>query len=425
VALPTDRSWWLEQPSERQTEFLDAPEREVLYGGAAGGGKSIALLMGALEHIATPGYSALILRRQIVDLERDGGLLQVSHAWLGQSGIARWSGGRKRWTFESGATLTFGYLETAADQMRYQSTQYQYIGFDELTEFSEKSYLWMFRSLRRPRYLNVTPRITAATNPIGPGRDWVRKRFVTEPEENRRFIPATMADNPGLQRDEYESNLAQLPQFERQALLHGNWFTDRDTLIRGSWIDAVTTDCLWPTHKPPGGTFPSLYLGVDFGRKRDRTVVWTWEKVGDVCWCREILVMHKTPFAEQMREIRKRLGRWVVKAAMDCGLMGAPLVEELESEFPGVVEAIGLGQPAQRRMAERLRVGFESRKVRVPDDPDLREDLQLVSLGDDGNVVTKRDPAVGHADRFWAAALAYEPACFDEPLTFRAPYVRR
>ena len=380
--------------------------------------------MAALRYVDRPGYSALILRRRLSDLHLDGGLIQVSHSWLRGRSFARWSGTHKRWTFASGATLSFGYLEHTDDRFRYQSTQYQFIGFDELTEFGLDDYLWMNRSLRGPKSLDVRTQLCGATNPIGRGLKWVRDRFVINPAKGTLFIPASIDDNPGLDAAAYASNLEHLPQFEREALLEGNWFAEKQTFISAKWIDAATSDSLWPSPEPPRGTAPVLFVGVDFGRSRDRTVIWTWEKVGDVCWCRDLCVLHETPFDEQMRQIRKRLGRFVCKAAMDSGMMGAPLVEQLQAEFPGVVEGIGLNQPAQRRMAERLRVGFESGRVRVPDDPDLRDDLQLVSLGDDGNVVTKRDPSIGHGDRFWAAALAYEPACFNEAPKFRAPLLR-
>ena len=123
--------------------------REVLFGGATGGGKSSALLMGALQFFDVPGYAALILRTTSQALTLPDGLVPRSHQWLANTG-ATWNEQKKTWASECGATLTFGYLEGPRDKYRYASSAYQFIGFEELTEFrKEEDYTFLFSRLRK------------------------------------------------------------------------------------------------------------------------------------------------------------------------------------------------------------------------------------------------------------------------------------
>ena len=109
---------------------------------------SICLLMGALQFVDVPGYNAMIFRRTITDLKLQDGLIDVSHDWLDPH--AHWDGNKHRWTFPSGATLQFGYMNRVNSHYRYKSSQVQFIGFDETTEFPwEEQYLYMFSRLRR------------------------------------------------------------------------------------------------------------------------------------------------------------------------------------------------------------------------------------------------------------------------------------
>jgi Terminase large subunit, T4likevirus-type, N-terminal len=163
----------------------DDEPSEVFYGGAAGGGKTDWLLMGALEWVDVPGYSALLLRRTFAELALPGSLMDRSKRWLTDSG-AHWNEQLKRWAFPSGATLAFGYLETDSDLYRYQSAEFQMIGFDELTQFTEAQYTYLFPRLRRPSagpLADVPLRMCAASNPGGIGHGWVKKRF---PIDGRR-----------------------------------------------------------------------------------------------------------------------------------------------------------------------------------------------------------------------------------------------
>ena len=137
-------------PTPRQAAFLMFDCLEAFYGGAGGGGKSDALLMAALQYADVPGYNALIIRRNIPDLAMPNALMDRAHAWLGGRNDAHWDESKKRWSFASGATLSFGHLEGTRDGDRYASAEFHFVAFDELTQFSEKQYLDLFARLRAP-----------------------------------------------------------------------------------------------------------------------------------------------------------------------------------------------------------------------------------------------------------------------------------
>ena len=165
VRLPTCVPHWPEPPQEA---FLWLDNLEAFYGGAAGGGKSDALLMAALQYVHVPGYAALLLRKSYADLALPGAIMDRSRDWLQPH--AKWNDNDKKWTFPSGATLTFGYLQTSNDRYRYQGAEFQFVGFDELTQFDEIDYTYLLSRLRRPSTgpLSTVPlRMRAAANQIG------------------------------------------------------------------------------------------------------------------------------------------------------------------------------------------------------------------------------------------------------------------
>jgi len=212
----------VQQPTLAQTQFLLLEHfREVFFGGAVGGGKSSALLLAALQFVDVPGYAALVLRRTFADLALPGALLDRAKDWLMPTG-ARWSERDKTWTFPSGATLSFGYLEHEDDKYRYQSSEFQYVAFDELTQFTETQYRYLFSRLRRLADSDVPLRMRAASNPGGLGHAWVKKRFLSG-ARGRVFLPARLDDNPHLDREAYLRSLAELDPLTRTQLLDGDW----------------------------------------------------------------------------------------------------------------------------------------------------------------------------------------------------------
>jgi len=211
-----------------------------LYGGAAGGGKSDALLMAALQYADVPGYAALLLRRTYADLALPGALMDRAHEWLNGTD-ARWNEQKKLWTFPSGAQLAFGYLENENDRYRYQSSEFQFIGFDELTQFSETQYRYMFSRLRRADGVNVPLRVRGATNPGGVGHVWTKQRFIVEGRSGGRvFIAARLVDNPHIDRTEYTRALTLLDPVTQAQLLNGDWaITGGGAVFDRAWFEIV------------------------------------------------------------------------------------------------------------------------------------------------------------------------------------------
>jgi hypothetical protein len=216
--------------SAPQAAFLLLDSREAFYGGAAGGGKSDALLMAALQHVDKPGYHALLLRRTFPELEGADGLITKAHEWLGEyraSGDADWNEQKHRWTFPSGATLQFGHVQDEKAMYRYQGQAYQFVGFDELTHFTERQYEYIaFTRSRRVtahQHAGIPVRARSASNPGNVGHGWVKRRFIDQRKPGVFFIPAKIDDNPGLDRATYSQDLSHLPEELRRQLLDGDW----------------------------------------------------------------------------------------------------------------------------------------------------------------------------------------------------------
>ena len=234
-----------------QTSFLAANEREVLYGGAAGGGKSYAMLADPLRYMQHPQFSGLLLRHTTEELRE---LIWKSQEMYPKiyPGI-KWSERKMQWIAPSGARLWFSYLDRDEDVLRYQGLAFSWVGFDELTQWSTP-FAWNYmRSRLRSTASDLPVYMRATTNPGGPGHAWVKKMFIDpsapnkafwatdidtaqtltypaghskagQPLFRRRFIPAMLVDNPYLaEQGDYETMLLSLPEHQRKQLLEGNW----------------------------------------------------------------------------------------------------------------------------------------------------------------------------------------------------------
>jgi hypothetical protein len=275
------------QPNDGpQTDFLAAPETDVLYGGAAGGGKSYAMIIDPLRYAHIKDHRALLLRktmpelRELIDKTRE----LYPQAFPG----AKYKETEKMWTFPSGAKVEFGFLEKDADVYRYQGQAYSWIGFDEITHLATE-FPWNYLSSRlRTTNPDIIPYMRCTANPGGVGHAWVKKRYVDAASWNtsfigqdgitRKFIPAKLQDNPYLTRDgRYEQMLEGLPELHRRRLLQGDWdvnegaaFPEFDKNIHvippfdipPSWnrvkgIDygyASPSACIWAAIDPDDGT---------------------------------------------------------------------------------------------------------------------------------------------------------------------------
>lgn len=215
-----------EQPSLTQKVFLRTYALEALFGGAAGGGKSSALLMAALQYVDVPNYSAIIFRRTYADLALPGAIMDRFTSWLSNYDDVRWNSNNYVATFPSGARLSFGYLNNSQDYLRYKGSEFQFIGMDEVTEIRESDYRYLFSRLRRPakgELAQVPLRMRSASNPAP---NWVRQRFIVEGlDQGRIFVPSKLHDNPGIDADSYRQALSALDPVERRRLEEGDWWS--------------------------------------------------------------------------------------------------------------------------------------------------------------------------------------------------------
>lgn len=227
-------------PHPKQRRFLLLSDaREVLYGGAARGGKTLAALMAAAQYVKVPGYSALLLRENFPDLMQPGAFIPLSKEWW--YGRVGWNEQQRRWTFPGGATITFGYLERDDDVYQYQGSQFQTIIVDELTHHTEWRYRYLFSRLSRPDAgpLSQVPlRMRATANPGGKGHEWVKKRFISPQtrEPAAVFIPARVADNPSVDQAAYVGSLSYLDPLTRAQLLAGDWDAVPGGRFDASWF---------------------------------------------------------------------------------------------------------------------------------------------------------------------------------------------
>lgn len=230
------------RPTPRQAAFLLVGALEAFYGGAAGGAKSVGLLMAALQYVDVPGYAALLVRENFGMLTQPGGLIAIAQEWLAGTD-ASWNATDHRWRFPSGATLTFRHMSDSGAERNFQGAQYHFIGVDEVTDLSETQYRFLFSRLRRGASDRLPVRMRAASNPYGPGLEWCYQRFILGQGPNRVFIPARLEDNPYLDHEQYERALLELGSVEYRQLRYGDWtIRPEGGLFRREWFDRRFVD---------------------------------------------------------------------------------------------------------------------------------------------------------------------------------------
>ena len=302
---------WQAQP--KQTAFLRRAEDEVFYGGAAGGGKSDALVIEALRQIKIPHYKGLILRKTFPELSE---LIEKSMRYYPQAfPRARFNEQKHTWTFPSGAKIQFGDLQHTKDKLKYQGRAYDYIAFDELTHFTFEEYIYL-KSRNRPNGPGTRVYMRSTGNPGGVGHAWVKERFITPrmamktiwedvvivfPDGHserqwmsRAFVPSSVFDNKILLENDptYLARLASMPEKERNALLYGDWDTYEGQFFEDFRVEPDTraanamgfkedseqlrhdkrfTHVIEPFEIPPGW---KIYRSFDWGYNKPFSVGW-------------------------------------------------------------------------------------------------------------------------------------------------------
>ncbi len=258
------------QYTKRQGAFLYATADEVLYGGAAGGGKSYGQFLDAVIYAARyPKSRQIIFRRTFPELEKS--IILVFLRELPKD-VFKYNASKHTGQFENGSVVDFGYIDKETDVYKYQSAEYDVIRFDELTHFTESMYLYMMSRLRGT---NPFPRqMKSTTNPGGIGHTWVKERFIDPAPPNTVFkikrgsgvfLPAKVQDNHFLMKNDpdYMKRLLNLGERDQKALLHGDW-----DLADGQYFDNFKREIhviepLFDFSEPPADW--EYYIAIDYG----------------------------------------------------------------------------------------------------------------------------------------------------------------
>ena len=287
---------WVPQP--RQAEFMRRFEDEVLFGGAAGGGKSDALVAEALRQISKPHYKGLILRKTFPQLME---IIDKAYRLYPQiDPKAKYNDSKHVWTFRSGAKIVFGSMHNPKEKYKYQGQAYDFIGFDELTHFTWEEYEYLL-SRNRPNGPGMLTYVRSTANPGGIGHGWVKDRFITpvppmttiwdeveftERDGSKRkrrmsriFVPSFVQDNPALLRNDpnYVFKLASMSEAKKNALLYGDWDSYEGQVFRefkndpDHYIDRRYTHVIAPFDIP---SHWRIYRSFDWGYSKPFSVGW-------------------------------------------------------------------------------------------------------------------------------------------------------
>lgn len=265
----------------KQQLFLSLNDLEVYTGGSGGGGKSDSLLLAALQYVDIPSYAAIIFRSTFKNLNRSGSIMDRAKDWLIYDGSdVHWDGNDYRFTFPSGARISFAYLESQKHADQHRSAEYTAEMYDEVTEIPETCYRFLFSRLRR----NVTGpsvplRVRCASNPGGEYAEWIKGRFIPQGyldcddndirfnriwkkgdicsdcqgtgqlkddpcfycdglgSQQRIFVPSRIQDNPALDANEYRRSLSKMTYVERMQVEHGDWdISAEGGVFRLAWM---------------------------------------------------------------------------------------------------------------------------------------------------------------------------------------------
>lgn len=381
-------------PTPKQRLFHESTADRILYGGAAGGGKSYAMCWDAfLRCLQWPGTSACMFRRTYPMLEST---LIKEMLKIIPPGLGRYVGDKHEYRLINGSIISFCYCDNEGpDLQNHQGRQIDWLYFDELTHFSKGMYDFLVTRLRTSKVsksLPYEPCVRCASNPGSAGHSWVKQLFVDktdcgqkivsdvveDPKTKKRqiiktqYIPATAYDNPYLQ-DNYIFNLLQKPKALREALLYGKW-----DAFEGQAFPEFTND---PEHYHDGiGTHVidpfdiplhwPRYVSFDHGYTRPFSFgVWAVDEDGRVYRYKELYGCVA--------------GEANVGLKLTPGEIGMRLAELMEPEFREGISVVGIADPAiwdqSRGMSveEQIRKAFSGVLFRKGDNTRLAGKMQV------------------------------------------------
>lgn len=364
---------WKAHPGP-QDVFCRAKETEILYGGAAGGGKTDCLIMEATRGIKHPRYHGLLLRRTFPQLQEVIDRTRRYYPLIG----GEYKASEHRWHFPNGAKISMGHMQHESDMYNYQGREYQYIGFDEAGQFLPKQILYLFSRCRTAHGLNKM--IRYATNPGGPAHSWLKDRFrigeypqggvtfvdsydvklgAVERTETitRRFIPAKLEDNPTIVENDpsYVAMLHALSPIEKMRLLYGVWdafegqvFVELNKEVHGCEPFDIPAD--WKRYRVfdwgYSAPFCVQWWAVDFdgrkylyrewygGRKDDQKHAWVGMKMTATEIARGI---HEREKEDRDKGARVMPGPadpacWNKRRDPKSGIVGPSVIDEMQQE---------------------------------------------------------------------------------------------
>jgi hypothetical protein len=302
-----------------QTDFLAANEREVFYGGARGGGKTYSLLIAPLRFVDKPTSRALLIRRSMPEL-RDV-IFQTQQLYPKAVPGAKFKTQENTWHFPGGARIEFGYCENLQDVLRYQGQSYSWIGVDELPQYDSPDVWYFLRSSLRSADPSIPLHMRATGNPGNRGSRWVKELFIEPCKPNtrfsekveyelegrtlsteitRKFIPASVWDNPYLTQDSsYIAMLASLPEVKRKQFLYGDW----DVVEDGAFSEFNrSTHVVEPFEVPNGWT---RIRAADFGFSSPSAILWGAVDYDNNIWIYRELYISKVTADQLGRMIRE------------------------------------------------------------------------------------------------------------------------
>lgn len=349
--------------TKKQAAFISATADEVLYGGAAGGGKSYGQVADAfLYALRYPKSRQLLLRSSFPALERS--LILTAREMIPKK-LATYQSTRHKMQFTNGSVLEFGFLSSDSDVTMYQSAEYDVIRFDELTHFTEYQYLYMLSRLRGTS--GYPKQMKSTTNPGSRGHEWVRSRFITPAppmtvfgqETTRLFIPARVEENTFLmEKDpEYLSRLLLLPENEKKALLHGEW-----DIFEGQFFGEFSRErhVIAPAEIP---SWQKRFRSLDYGLDMTACYWWAVDSEGKLTCYREFYksgltlseaaheILAHSPPDEKIAYTVASPDLW--NRRQDTGKSGMEILAE--SGLTGLIRADNRRIPGWRVLREYLR----------------------------------------------------------------------